>query len=122
MCPPALLAGLKFLAPIILPTLAAKFLGGDNSPKIPKTHAAGLAAKTMKQSTAGEDVNVRDEEGLAEKERAEAAKNAARRKMLGTKNLDKKKAPGTEGVTGNLEGATDTQQGINLGTTAQAAY
>jgi hypothetical protein len=122
MCPPALLAGLKFLAPIILPTLAAKFLGGDKGPNIPKTHAAGLAAKTMKQSTAGEDVNVRDDEGLAEKERAEAAKNAARRKMLGTKNLDKKKAPGTEGVTGNLEGATDTQQGINLGTTAQAAY
>jgi len=122
MCPPAIVGGLKFLAPIILPQLMQSLFGGDKS-KAPKTHAAGLATKSVKQVAGGEDVSIKEDDKISEAERAEQAKNAARRKMLGTKNLDKKKAPGTDTVTGNVEGSTDTQSGINLGgTTTAGAY
>ena len=124
MCPPAIMGGLKFLAPIILPQLMSSLFGGDKGSKTPNTHAASLATKKVQKVAGGEDMNIKEDETRSEAERAEAAKNAALRKTLGTKNLDKKKAPGTEQVTGNVEGSTDTQSGINLGgtTTTAGAY
>ena len=118
MCPPPLImSGLKFLAPIILPQLVQSVFGGDRNkgPSVPDTHAAGLAQKTVKQAIGGEDVDVKKEDTPSEIEATMQRKNAKLRAMLGTKNLDKKEAPGSDVVGAPVAGATDTQSGLNLG-------
>ncbi len=124
MCPPAIMGGLKFLAPIILPQLVNRIFGGNNQNQGPKTHQRGLARLDTRAAASGEDLVVEDQETKGEAERTEQAKQATLRKRMGSERLKAKKAPGTEQLTGTVEGSTDTQSGINLGgtTTTAGAY
>ena len=124
MCPPAIIGGLKFLAPIILPSLVNRFLGGNKQQGQtgPKDYARGLATKKVKTAVAGEDLVVEDEESKAEAARTEQALDSAKRKLKGTDNLKSKKQPGqgTEETTKEIKDATETSTGHNLGNTAPA--
>tara|TARA_R100001530_G_scaffold134805_2_gene110462 strand:+ start:1388 stop:1765 length:378 start_codon:yes stop_codon:yes gene_type:complete len=119
MCPPALLPALKFLAPMILPALVGRVLGGGDKggPKPPDTHARGLMSKQVKQSVGGEDLNIKEDEGISEAERNANAKAALLRKRLGAKTLGSKQAPGTDVISNTLGNTNQNQGGINIGST-----
>jgi len=119
MCGPAAIGVLKFLAPIVLPSVVSSIMGKKTNVAQggPSTHARGIASKAIKQVQGGEDYEADEGDGINKTQRTEQALQSARRQTLGTKVLDKKAAPGTDLVASGLGGGdtSQAQQGINLG-------
>ena len=124
MCGTAALPVLKFIAPMILPSLANRIFGGkqqDVKPEnLQQTAAPGtkIAGQTAVQ---GDDEGTKKETTTAETEGSKTAKLRKIRQSDPNKTTGASNAPQTSGLGSNISGTNQETGGITTSKTA-AAY
>ena len=114
MCGAAALPVLKFIAPMVLPSLANKFFGGNKqqtaAPAFRQTAAPGLKAAGA-SAVIGEDEEARDETKAAETEQSKNQKLMRDRQKNQNDSTGAQTSPQT-GVGSNIGGTGQQTGGI----------
>ena len=124
MCGAAAIPVLKFIAPMVLPSLAQRIFGGrqgDQKPANFQQTAAPGTKLAQQAAQAGEDETQKEETTTQETEASKTAKLRKIRQNDPNKTTGATSAPAASGLGSNI-GGTSQQTGGITNPTAQAAY
>jgi len=118
MCAAAAIPVLKFIAPMVLPSLAQRIFGGKQQSAKPanfnQTAAPGTKLAQQAQA-AGEDEEAKDETKAAETEASKNQKLMRERKKNPNLTTGAVGAPESSGLGSNIGGTNQQTGGINTG-------
>ena len=125
MCGPAVIPVLKFIAPMVLPSLAQRIFGGGNKqgdaqPAFKQTAAPGTKLAGA-QSQLGEDEEARDETKASETEQSVNQRLSRKRQSDPNQSTGASDAPAASGLGGNISGGSQQTGGI-VNPTLSPAY
>ena len=123
MCGVAALPVLKFIAPMILPSLANKIFGGKQQDVKPANFQQTAAPGTKlpgQTAVQGDDELTKDETNPAETETSKTAKLRKIRQADAFSNTKASSIPFNDAITAGKDLVNQNQSGINTGTTQPA--